>query len=70
MKNIFTQHPNSVGESYTKHMIFAISVGLKLFLWGFIAIIHAIFPFLFKTYVSSRIKELHDDIFNNRTNSN
>ena len=37
MKNIFTEHPKSVGESY-------------------------------KTYVSSNIKKLHDDIFLNRLN--
>ena len=66
MKNIFTEHPKSVGESYTKHMLFAIKVGLKLILWGFVAIIHAMFPFIFKTYVSSNIKKLHDDIFLNR----
>ena len=66
MKNIFTDHPNSVGESYLKHMLFAIKVGLKLILWGFVAIFHAIFPFVLKTYVSSNIKKLHDDIFVNR----
>jgi hypothetical protein len=66
MKNIFTEHPNSVGESYFKHMLFAIKVGLKLILWGFAAIFHAIFPFVLKTYVSSNIKKLHDDIFVNR----
>ena len=66
MKNIFTDHPNSVGESYFKHMFFAIKVGLKLILWGFEAIFHAIFPFMLKTYVSSSIKKLHDDIFVNR----
>jgi len=68
MKNIFTEHPKSVGESYIKHMLFAIKVGLKLILWGFVAIIHAMFPFIFKTYVSSNIKKLHDDIFLNRLN--
>ena len=66
MKNIFTDHPNSVGESYMKHMLFAIKVGLKLILWGFAAIFHGIFPFVLKTYVSSNIKKLHDDIFVNR----
>ena len=66
MKNIFTDHPNSVGESYFKHMFFAIKVGLKLILWGFAAIFHDIFPFMLKTYVSSSIKKLHDDIFVNR----
>ena len=68
MKNIFTDHPNSVGESYFKHMLFAIKIGLKLISWGFAAIFHAIFPFVFKTYVSSNIKKLHDDIFVNRLN--
>ena len=68
MKNIFTEHPNSVGESYFKHMLFAIKVGLKLILWGFAAIFHAIFPFMLKTYVSSNIKKLHDDIFVTRLN--
>ena len=66
MKNIFTDHPNSVGESYFKYMLFAIKVGLKLILWGFAAIFHGIFPFVLKTYVSSNIKKLHDDIFVNR----
>ena len=66
MKNMFTEHPNSVGESYFKHMLFPIKVGLKLILWGFAAIFHAIFPFVLKTYVSSNIKKLHDDIFVNR----
>ena len=56
MKNIFTEHPKSVGESYFKHFMFAVNIGAKLFLWGIIAIIHAILPFTFKTYVSSRIK--------------
>ena len=62
MKNIFTEHPKSVGESYLKHFMFAINIGTKLFLWGIIAIIHAILPFTFKTYVSSRIKELYHKI--------
>ena len=47
-------------------MFFAIKVALKLILLGFAAIFHAIFPFVLKTYVSSNIKKLHDDIFVNR----
>ena len=68
MKNIFTEHPNSVGESYTEHMFFAILIGIKLILWGIAAIVHALFPFVLKTFVSSNIKKLHDDIFINRMN--
>ena len=68
MKNIFTEHPNSVGESYTEHMLFAILIVLKLILWGIAAIFHGLFPFVLKTFVSSNIKKLHDDIFINRMN--
>ena len=35
-------------------------------LWGFIAIVHAFFPFMFKTYVSGKIKELHHRITQDR----
>ena len=62
MKNIFTDHPQSVGESYLQHFIFALSTGVKLIFWGLIAIIHAILPFTFKTFVSQRIIRLHDKI--------
>lgn len=62
MKNIFTEHPQSVGESYSQHFLFALSTGLRLIFWGLIAIIHAILPFTFKTYVSQRIIKLHDKI--------
>ena len=49
-------------------MFFAILIGLKLILWGIAAIVHALFPFVLKTFVSSNIKKLHDDIFINRMN--
>ena len=62
MKNIFTDHPESVGESYSQHFLFAFNVGLRLILWGIVALIHGIFPFTFKTYVSSRIKDLYHKI--------
>jgi hypothetical protein len=59
MKNIFTEHPESVGETYFQHFNFAFGVGLKLIFWGFIAIIHGVLPFTFKTYVSQRITKLY-----------
>ena len=62
MKNIFTNHPKSVGESYLQHFLFALNVGLRLILWGIIALIHGLFPFTLKTYVSSRIKDLYHKI--------
>lgn len=62
MKNVFTKHPNSVGESYGEHFIFAFRTGCQLVLWGLIAMLHGIFPFLFETYVSERIKVLYHKI--------
>lgn len=47
MKNIFTEHPNSVGETYLQHLRFACSFGINLFLGSFACFIHAFFPFLF-----------------------
>ena len=49
MKNIFTDHPNSVGETYFQHFAFTFGTGFKLIVWGFAAMIHALLPFTFKT---------------------
>tara|TARA_A200000113_G_scaffold156663_1_gene141311 strand:- start:477 stop:683 length:207 start_codon:yes stop_codon:yes gene_type:complete len=65
MKNIFTELPKSVGESYFQHLVFALGVGIKLILCGFIALIHSLLPFTFKTYVSRQINKLYLKI--NRT---
>jgi hypothetical protein len=48
MKNIFTKHPNSIGEGYFEHMKFASLFGLNMIVGGLACIIHAIFPFLFQ----------------------
>lgn len=62
MKNLFTSHPKSVGETYFQHLSFALGTGFQLILWGIVALIHGIFPFTFKTYVSTRIKTLYHKI--------
>lgn len=49
MKNIFTSHPHSIGESYFQHFRFATHFGLHMIWGGFFCLIHAIFPFIFKT---------------------
>jgi len=48
MKNIFTEHPNSVNETYFQHFIFAFMFGINMLLGGIFCIIHAVFPFLFQ----------------------
>ena len=60
MKNIFTRHPHSVGESYFQHCKFALSFGLKMIIGGAACLIHAIFPFFFqKTGSDILIKLIH-----------
>jgi hypothetical protein len=48
MKNIFTAHPNSIGETYLQHLKFASQFGGYMLLAGCACTIHAIFPFIFK----------------------
>ena len=48
MKNIFTDHPKSIGESYFQHLYFAFLFGANMVIGGLACIIHAFLPFLFK----------------------
>ena len=58
MTNPFTAHPHSVGETYLEHGAFACRYGAKMTLGGFAAILHGIFPFLFRTTGSRITREL------------
>lgn len=60
MKNIFTKHPNEVGETYLQHGYQSMRYSLTfLFLFG-IAFIHAILPFLFKKTASDIVCEMSE----------
>lgn len=48
IKNIFTGHPQSVGETYYQHLKVATSVGFTMLIGGLASMIHGIFPFLFQ----------------------
>ena len=58
MKNPFTAHPNSVGEGYLEHGLFACRYGVKMAAGGLAALLHGIFPFLFQTTGSRITREL------------
>lgn len=64
IKKAFTEHPASVGESYTEHMGMAFGFGSKMILAGCACVLHGIFPFWFKTNGSECIKALHDCMSN------
>ena len=59
MKNPFTHHPNENGMSYLKHLLFALgTASAGGWIWG-VSIVHAFFPFMFKTAASKEIESLH-----------
>lgn len=47
MKNLFTEHPETVGETYFQHLKFAGLFGFKMAIGGCACMIHAVFPFIF-----------------------
>ena len=60
MYNPFTKHPQSVNETYFEHMRCAMKFHCTLLRLSLAALVHGIFPFLFKTTASSGIKKLND----------
>ncbi len=61
MKTLFTRHPNSIGESFIKHFIVALSVGCRMVFAGLACIIHAFLPFLFDSTASNTVQKIHGE---------
>lgn len=59
-KRLFTDHPSSVNETYLEHMWFALRWSFKLGLCCGAGLVHAVFPFMFKDYGSSKVGQLND----------
>jgi hypothetical protein len=59
VRNPFTDHPNSVGETYMQHAAFACRYGAKMTAGGIAALMHGILPFLFQTTGSRITRELN-----------
>ncbi|MCH9633821.1 MAG: hypothetical protein S4CHLAM7_05550 [Chlamydiae bacterium] len=47
MKNIFTDHPHSIGETYFKHALEALFISARMTYTSIAMLIHAVLPFLF-----------------------
>ena len=60
MKNIFKQHPNSIGETYLQHFVKAFGFGVKLILIAVRVFIHAVFPWCFEHSTSDQFSKLND----------
>ena len=60
MNRLFTEHPQSVGESYPEHMGVAFGFGARMVLAGLACMVHGVLPFLFVKTGSRTITVLHD----------
>ena len=60
MKNLFTDHPNKVDETYLEHMKCAFIFFYTLLRLSLAALVHSIFPFWFERTASNGIKKLND----------
>ena len=58
MINIFTKHPEEVGETYLEHMYNALRYAITFLLLFFVALIHSILPFLFTQTASCVIQAM------------
>lgn len=59
IKKAFTEHPQSVGETYLQHLDVAGRCGLSMMVAGFACVIHALLPFLFQNTASDCLTRLH-----------
>lgn len=64
LKKLFTDHPESVGESYFQHMAVALSFAGSLLGAGLAALVHAFLPFLFVKTASDTVKRLYARMIN------
>ena len=68
MNNPFTKHPNSVGETYLKHMKIAVNTAIKIQLVTFILLTHAVFPFLFEHTAGDKLYKITKGLHQRRSN--
>lgn len=62
----FTEHPASVGETYTEHLARAACFGGRMVGAGLACMVHALLPFLFVRTGSQAVAELNDRMIANR----
>ena len=67
IREAFTNHPTSVGESYGQHLIHATSFGVRMMLGGMACVLHGILTFLFMKTGSKQIETLHGKMVVNRS---
>jgi hypothetical protein len=62
LMRVFTEHPVSVGETYTEHLMNAVGFGARMMLAGIACLVHGLLPFLFVRTGSRAITELNEKL--------
>ena len=66
MKQLFTEHPASVDETYIEHFFVASSFSLRMFFASLACLVHAVLPFMFVKTGSETIETLYGRMVANR----
>lgn len=67
LKARFTDHPETVGETYGEHFVSAMGFSLSMLKAAFCCGVHAILPFAFEKTGSECITALYDRMVTNRS---
>lgn len=65
--NPFTDHPNTVGETYFEHLRTASGFSIRMLAGGIACLLHGLLPFMFATTGSDQIRLLHRRMVTHRT---
>ncbi len=65
-ERIFLEHPRTVRESYSGHMLVAWSFSFRLLGASLACLVHGLVPCLFKQTASRQIRDLHDRMVTHR----
>jgi hypothetical protein len=69
LRQLFTEHPASVGETYVEHLCAATGFAVRMVLGGVACFLHALFPFAFRRTGSDCISQLHERMVTHRNAS-
>ena len=67
LSRLFVEHPETVGETYLQHLQQASGFALCMFSAGLACLIHGLFPFMFQSTGSDKIRNLHSRMVMHRS---
>lgn len=62
LRDLFLKHPDSIGETYIEHFIYAAKTSILTAKISIIIMLHAFFPFICEATASEMISKLSEDI--------